>query len=111
MIKSKKKKTELSFGQYFKKLRIGNKQTLRGFCLENKYNASNVSKLERGVLSAPSNKKLKNYAKALHIKEGSNAWIQFFDLASISRKTIKMLKIKISLNFYQYSFEQRMVEI
>jgi len=74
------------FGALFKELRIGRKMTLRQFCQAHGYNPGNISKLERGLLPPPeSDAKLAEYAKALKIRRGSDAWYQFFDLARAAR--------------------------
>ena len=74
------------FGNFFKELRIKQKITLRQFCSAHGYDPGNVSKLERGLLRPPeSDAKLTEYAKALRIRRGSDAWYQFFDLARVSR--------------------------
>jgi transcriptional regulator with XRE-family HTH domain len=73
------------FGQFFKKKRIELGMTLRQFCLENNLDPGNISKIERGILPPPTNaEKLGQYAKSLNIKEGSNDWYEFFDLAHAS---------------------------
>lgn len=75
-----------SFGSFFKELRIRQKMTLRQFCEAHGYDPGNISKLERGLLPPPeSDAKLTEYAKALRIRRGSDAWYQFFDLARVSR--------------------------
>ena len=74
------------FGSLFKELRIRQKMTLRQFCDAHGYDPGNISKLERGLLPPPeSDAKLTDYAKALRIRRGSDAWYQFFDLARASR--------------------------
>lgn len=74
------------FGSLFKELRIRQKMTLRQFCDAHGYDPGNISKLERGLLPPPeSDAKLTEYAKALKIRRGSDAWYQFFDLARVSR--------------------------
>jgi transcriptional regulator with XRE-family HTH domain len=74
------------FGSCFKELRIKQEMTLRQFCDANGYDPGNISKLERGLLPPPdSDAKLTEYAKALRIRRGSDAWYQFFDLARASR--------------------------
>lgn len=74
------------FGTFFKKLRIGQGMTLRQFCETHGYDPGNISKLERGLLPPPESKeKLTQYAKALRIRRGSDAWYQFFDLARASQ--------------------------
>ena len=71
------------FGDFFKKIRISLGITLRQFCSENGFDPGNISKLERGLLPPPQNKeKLKEYAILLKIKEGSDDWYTFFDLAA-----------------------------
>jgi transcriptional regulator with XRE-family HTH domain len=74
------------FGAFFKALRLKRKLTLRQFCQAHRYDPGNISKLERGILPPPeSEAKLTDYAKALGIRRGSDAWYQFFDLARVSR--------------------------
>lgn len=71
------------FGEFFKNKRIELKLTLREFCLKHNLDPGNISKLERGILPPPkSQKKLKEYAKYLKVKEGTDDWFQFFDLAA-----------------------------
>lgn len=75
----------LTFGAFFKELRIRQRKTLRQFCLENGLDPGNTSKLERGRLSAPqSAEALERYAVALGLEPGSNDWFKFFDLAALS---------------------------
>lgn len=77
------------FGPFLKKKRIKLGMTLRQFCLENNLDPGNISKLERGILPPPTDaEKLGRYAKVLKIKEGSNDWYEFFDLAHASGRRI-----------------------
>ena len=70
------------FGGYFKKKRLETGKTLRQFCLENGLDPGNISKIERGILPPPqSREKLAHYAKCLGIVEGSDEWLEFFDIA------------------------------
>ena len=74
-----------AFGQYFKNARIRQKRTLRQFCIENGFDASNISRLERGLQPPPRSKvKLAAYARALGIEEHTEAWVDFFDLAVVA---------------------------
>lgn len=71
------------FGEFVKNRRITLKLTLREFCLKHKLDPGNISKLERGILPPPKSQgKLKEYAKYLRLKEGTDDWHQFFDLAA-----------------------------
>ena len=73
---------KIAFGAFFRELRVQQKATLRQFCEAHGYDAGNISRLERGLLPPPeSEAKLKDYAKALKIRRGSDTWYQFFDLA------------------------------
>ena len=73
------------FGEFFKRKRIALRKTLRQFSSENGFDPGNLSKLERGLLMPPtSSDKLKQYARALKIKEGSDEWYEFFDVARVS---------------------------
>src|SRR4030042_3940847 len=70
------------FGEFFKKKRLKTGKTLRQFCLENGLDPGNISKIERGILPPPqSREKLAHYAKCLGIAEGSEEWLEFFDIA------------------------------
>jgi transcriptional regulator with XRE-family HTH domain len=74
-----------SFGEFFKQKRIALRKTLRQFCQENRLDPGNISKLERGLLPPPQDRsKLEEYAKCFRIKEGSDDYYTFFDLARIS---------------------------
>ncbi len=85
----------MDFGTYFRKLRISKGYTLRKFCIEHDFDPGNISKLERSIFSATHNEnKLRNYAKALGVVEGSDEWIEFFDLAAASSKNFKLPKIE-----------------
>jgi transcriptional regulator with XRE-family HTH domain len=70
------------FGEYFKKRRLKIGKTLRQFCLDNGLDPGNISKIERGILPPPQSRgKLSHYAKCLGIVEGSDEWLEFFDIA------------------------------
>ena len=74
-----------SFGELFKAKRISNGLTLREFCRINDFDPGNVSKIERGLFQPPQSKEmLLKYARALGIKEGSEDWLNFCDLAITS---------------------------
>lgn len=70
-----------AFGELFKRHRLSTGQTLRGFCIRNGFDAGNISKMERGLLPPPqSEEKLRKYAEALKIPEGSEQFRDFIDL-------------------------------
>lgn len=74
-----------AFGEFFKKKRLDLGLTLRAFCRENSFDVGNTSKIERGLLSPPKTAAaLGSYAEALGLKEGSEDWRTFFELAEIS---------------------------
>ena len=74
-----------SFGEFFSAKRKSLGKTLREFCRENGFDAGNMSRLERGLQTPPQSKeKRRQYALALGIKEGSEEWLEFCDLATIS---------------------------
>ena len=74
-----------NFGDFFAAKRKALRKTLREFSRENGFDAGNISKLERGLLPPPQSKeKRMQYANALGIKEGSDDWLEFCDLATIS---------------------------
>ena len=76
-----------AFGEYFRGLRARLNMPLRQFCIANGYDPGNISRLERGLLAPPTaDEKLRDYARALKIKKGSDEWITFFDLAAVARR-------------------------
>ena len=75
-----------TFGSYFKELRTRKGWSLRRFCEANGHDPGNISRLERGVFPPPeSPQKMREYAKALALKEGTEEWIEFFDRAAAAR--------------------------
>ncbi len=74
-----------NFGAFFKEKRRGLDLTLREFCRINELDPGNISKIERGLLSPPQSKEiLVKYASTLGIKEGTDDWLIFCDLATTS---------------------------
>jgi transcriptional regulator with XRE-family HTH domain len=74
-----------TFGNFFKKKRIEQGLTLREFCRVNEMDPGNISKIERGLLPPPQTKEiLLRYAEALEIREGTDDWLLFCDLAITS---------------------------
>jgi len=75
--------TGRSFGSFFKEKRMELSLTLRQFCEKYSLDAGNISKMERGILPPPKSEELlKKYAKSLNLKEGTDDWYLFFDLAA-----------------------------
>ena len=77
-----------AFGEFLRKKRLAIGKGLRTFCLENNLDASNYSKIERGITAPPSRERLEKYARFLKIEENSEDWLTLFDLASIAKKQI-----------------------
>ena len=78
-----------TFGEFFKASRAKRGLSLREFCLDNKLDPGNISRLERGLMQPPESRgKLEQYAAALKIKEGTDDWYEFFDLAAAERGRI-----------------------
>ena len=72
------------FGTFIKELRAQQRLGLREFCLEHKHDPSNWSKIEREVLLPPSDEAiLRQWAKELGLKSGSDDWLKFFDYAAV----------------------------
>ena len=72
------------YGEYIKELRMKKEITLREFCKLVEIDASNWSKIERGLLAPPQDEeKLKKIARVLGIKIGSETWKEMKDLANI----------------------------
>lgn len=72
------------FGEYIKNKRLEKDLTLREFCRRLEEDASNWSKVERGVIGPPQDMdKLKKIAKILDFAEESKEWQQFVDMARV----------------------------
>ncbi len=72
------------FGEFIKQIREHRRVGLREFCLENGYDPSNWSKIEREVLPPPRDEEtLRTWAKQLGLKQGSDDWLRFFDYAAV----------------------------
>jgi transcriptional regulator with XRE-family HTH domain len=72
------------FGEFIKQIRAQQRLGLREFCLEHGHDPSNWSKIEREVLPPPRDETtLRTWAKQLGLKQGSDDWLKFFDLAAV----------------------------
>lgn len=79
----------MNFGEFFKAKRRETGLTLRQFCTNSGQDAAYISRLENGLMAAPSSpEKLKGLARALKIEQDSEEWVTFFDLAATSRHNI-----------------------
>lgn len=77
------------FSARLKELRVNMGVTLREFCLRNKIDPGNYSKLERGHFPPPeSHDLLEKYASALGLNPGTGEWLELFDLAAAERGVI-----------------------
>lgn len=83
------KTTHENFAAFFQALRKENRITLRVFCDAATADPGNISRMERRAIPPPQDREiLTRYAKALNLKEGSDAWYLFFDLAAADRGII-----------------------
>ena len=72
------------FGEFIKERRIEKSISLREFCKRIEIDASNWSKVERGLLAPPQDEeKLRKIAQVLNIKFGSPLWKEMKDKANI----------------------------
>ncbi len=77
-----------TFGLYVRQRRLSMGWSLREFTRRAGLDPSNHSKLERGAIPAPAGEPLQRLAQALGIKEGSQEWQEFHDLAAASRAVV-----------------------
>jgi transcriptional regulator with XRE-family HTH domain len=78
-----------NFASFFQALRKEHRITLRAFCEAAGADPGNISRLERRNIPPPQDREiLTRYAKALNLKEGSDEWYLFFDLAAADRGII-----------------------
>lgn len=72
------------FGEFIKRLRLDRDIGLREFCRRLSFDASNWSKIERGLLPPPQdNEKLDQISEILGIKKGSELYNEIKDKAAI----------------------------
>jgi transcriptional regulator with XRE-family HTH domain len=72
------------FGEFIKEKRIEKGISLREFCKRIEIDASNWSKVERGLLAPPQDEeKLRKMAQVLGFKFGSSLWKEMKDKANI----------------------------
>ncbi len=77
------------FGENLKNLRINRGLTLREMCRVVDYDPSNWSKIERGIISPPSDKKtLLKWARVLGISKNNKEIDKFIDEAMIAQGII-----------------------
>jgi transcriptional regulator with XRE-family HTH domain len=99
--RSIKPREEKMFGDFIKKLRINRNIGLREFCRILSIDASNWSKVERGVLAPPQDEdKLHQIARILKIKKGSDLYNELMDKAAVDAGIIPkdILSDKETLN-------------
>lgn len=78
-----------NFASFFKALRKERRITLRAFCEDAAADPGNISRMERRTMPPPQDREiLSRYAAALDVKEGSDEWYLFFDLAAADRGII-----------------------
>ena len=78
-----------SFGQFFESLRQRNGLTLREFCKKAGADPANISRMERGLMSPPKGRDiLERYAAALGLRQGTDDWYEFFDLAAVAQGVV-----------------------
>ena len=77
------------FGEFVKERRIARDITLRRFCQSIDWDASNWSKIERGLLAPPQDEeKLKRIAEIIGIEQGSENWQAMKDLSRIGAQKL-----------------------
>jgi len=75
-----------TFGSFFESLRQRNRLTLRKFCRKADADPGNISRMERGAALPPKSPEiLHRYAAALGLREKSEEWQTFFDLAAVAQ--------------------------
>lgn len=77
------------FGKFLKDLRIKKELSLREICKVTNYDPSNWSKIERGVISPPSDEKiLRRWAKILGLARKTKEFREFIDEAMLAQGII-----------------------
>lgn len=85
-----------SFANFIREKRIATGLTLREFCRIIGFDASNWSKIERGLFSPPQSKQvLDDIASALNIPKGGEDYKQMLDLSALSAISDELLEPEI----------------
>ncbi|MCJ7446542.1 MAG: helix-turn-helix domain-containing protein [Bacteroidales bacterium] len=85
-----------SFANFIRDKRIAAGLTLREFCRLIGFDASNWSKIERGIKTPPKSKKvLDEIATVLKIKTGSQGYKELLDLAALSTIPEELIESEI----------------
>ena len=75
-----------AFSEFVKAKRKATGMTLREFCHAHGLDPGNYSRIETGRFAPPQKQELlEKYAQALGLAEGTDDWLEFFDLAAASR--------------------------
>lgn len=78
-----------TFGGFFESLRQRNRLTLREFCRRADADPGNISRMERGAMRPPKSPEILNrYAKTLGLRENTEKWQAFFDLAAVAQGVV-----------------------
>ena len=81
--------TPQRFGTLFETLRQRKGLTLREFCQAAGADPANISRMERSQMLPPKSREiLGRYASALGLKDGTDDWYTFFDLANVEQGTM-----------------------
>jgi len=76
----------MRFGEFLETLRQRNKLTLREFCKRAGCDPANISRIERGLMAPPKGIEiLERYAQVLGLKQSTDDWYTFFDLAAVDQ--------------------------
>lgn len=74
------------FGEYLRQARSRQRLTLRQFCQRTGLDPGNVSRIERGLMTAPESEEvLLRFATGLGVRKATNEWQELLDRAAASR--------------------------
>ena len=83
---------KVSFATFIKEKRISAHLTLREFCRLIGFDASNWSKIERGLATPPQSRSMLDLiSDVLNIKKGSEDYLQMLDLAALSSVSTELI--------------------
>lgn len=77
-----------NFGKLLSEKRLNMNLTIREFARLTSYDASNISKIERGIIPPPPTMTLKKWAERLSLQHDTSEHQEFLDTAVLSRNQI-----------------------